>query len=597
MAPIPVRPGASSSSSAQRRSGVRVWRGRSRVLQRRSQVLRAPGQYWSSSSGRRHDLPRPSGANHGPPESPLASIAWAYISARQNAFGKVEARHSQPIGRHGIRRARPSRHTQSAMSTTAAVLTAEMTVHAVCAVPRAESRSMPKAGSGSESHNGNEHPHGQRTEAPPVGRASATPPGAEHDRRGLASRPAGLPPRCGYRIFLSDDPSPVDHRRGLELDGTDRRQPPGLAHANDAQDSRGRRVRRHAAGRLDVAIVGRPRRSPNPPRVLLLDRLAFGGRRHLNRGLGPDCPAPAPRRFSARSLGGLRTAVAPGGPPERRCWSAPASRLRSARPAGEALVDAGCRPGLVSACSGSPRSTSVSTTQPMCSPQPPWASQLPSCSTGVLAPEAVFPIAYRTGKSAHLDVTGARGKALRLGLRTSAGNRRNVSRRPWGSGDPPGLRRSESLRTAGPTCSGSCTPAITCGPTAPTNFFERCAMADSKTNDTSHLFAGLFSTRTTCSASCGRRELTPCSQGALSKSLRTASTLLVSEFIQGQEISRADHHACHHRRRLGDGRPVVESGTRSSRHQASKHSGRWRSPPPDRCFVCRDPTVTVAPSG
>jgi len=37
------------------------------------------------------------------------------------------------------------------------------------------------------------------------------------------------------------------------------------------------------------------------------------------------------------------------------------------------------------------------------------------------APETVFPIAYRTGKTAHLDVTGARGEAIRSGLETQLG--------------------------------------------------------------------------------------------------------------------------------------------------------------------------------
>ncbi len=39
----------------------------------------------------------------------------------------------------------------------------------------------------------------------------------------------------------------------------------------------------------------------------------------------------------------------------------------------------------------------------------------------LVAPEAVFPIAYRTGKTAHLDVTGARGEAIRRGLRDQLG--------------------------------------------------------------------------------------------------------------------------------------------------------------------------------
>ena len=37
------------------------------------------------------------------------------------------------------------------------------------------------------------------------------------------------------------------------------------------------------------------------------------------------------------------------------------------------------------------------------------------------APEAVFPIAYRTGKTAHLDVTGARGEAIRVALERQLG--------------------------------------------------------------------------------------------------------------------------------------------------------------------------------
>jgi tRNA A-37 threonylcarbamoyl transferase component Bud32/membrane-associated phospholipid phosphatase len=39
----------------------------------------------------------------------------------------------------------------------------------------------------------------------------------------------------------------------------------------------------------------------------------------------------------------------------------------------------------------------------------------------LLAPEGVFPVLYRTGKSAHLEVSGARGEAIRLGLRNQLG--------------------------------------------------------------------------------------------------------------------------------------------------------------------------------
>jgi tRNA A-37 threonylcarbamoyl transferase component Bud32 len=39
----------------------------------------------------------------------------------------------------------------------------------------------------------------------------------------------------------------------------------------------------------------------------------------------------------------------------------------------------------------------------------------------VAAPEAVFPVAYRTGKTAHLDVSGARGEAIRTALARQLG--------------------------------------------------------------------------------------------------------------------------------------------------------------------------------
>ncbi|MGI9595530.1 MAG: phosphatase PAP2 family protein [Acidimicrobiales bacterium] len=39
----------------------------------------------------------------------------------------------------------------------------------------------------------------------------------------------------------------------------------------------------------------------------------------------------------------------------------------------------------------------------------------------LVAPETVFPIAYRTGKTAHLDVSGARGRAIRVAIRNQLG--------------------------------------------------------------------------------------------------------------------------------------------------------------------------------
>ena len=115
------------------------------------------------------------------------------------------------------------------------------------------------------------------------------------------------------------------------------------------------------------------------------------------------------------------------------------------------------------------------------------------------APNEVFPITYRRGRSAHLDVGGARG----------AGD-------PAGAGGParPGRRGGQAVRAgrvgrlhpaadhgqgrpATASCSASCTPRATCAPTAGTSWAGSCCTAGWRTRSRSTPCGGWSSRRTT----------------------------------------------------------------------------------------------------
>jgi hypothetical protein len=114
------------------------------------------------------------------------------------------------------------------------------------------------------------------------------------------------------------------------------------------------------------------------------------------------------------------------------------------------------------------------------------------------APNEVFPITYRRGSAAHLDVGGARGWRSGVGSRTSSA---------W---SPPRSSRSACRgRPAPPRCgspwpatrrcssSASCTPAATCARTAGTSSAASCCTGGWRTRSRSTPSGGSCSRRTT----------------------------------------------------------------------------------------------------
>ena len=159
----------------------------------------------------------------------------------------------------------------------------------------------------------------------------------------------------------------------------------------------------------------------------------------------------------------------------------------------------------------------------------------------LFAPNEAFPVTYRRGRAAHLDVgvPAARPSARRCG--TSSGWRSRTSNR---SGWPvrPGRRRcassSPAIRVGG--CSASSTPAPTCGPTAGTSSGASCCMAGWRTRSPSTRCDGWCSRRTTCCTRCRGR-----AAHAATLWIRGAHPereyLLVTEFFDGAvELGQAD---------------------------------------------------------
>ena len=121
----------------------------------------------------------------------------------------------------------------------------------------------------------------------------------------------------------------------------------------------------------------------------------------------------------------------------------------------------------------------------------------------LLAPSQVFPISYRRGRAAHLDVGGARGQAIRRALHDQLGLVVEEVE-PFGlagsAGSTPCGSRSPATRR--PSCSASCTPAATCAPTAGTSSAGSCCTAGWRTRSRSTPSAGWSNRRTTPSTSC-----------------------------------------------------------------------------------------------
>jgi hypothetical protein len=121
---------------------------------------------------------------------------------------------------------------------------------------------------------------------------------------------------------------------------------------------------------------------------------------------------------------------------------------------------------------------------------------VPLVAFRLLCPDEVFPVAYRRGRTAHLDVGGRRGEAIRRGLQDQLGVIVDDVQ-PFGlegsAGSTPCASRSRATGTGG--CSPSCMPGATCAPTAPTSSAAPCCTAGSRTRSRS----------TPCGGSCSRR--------------------------------------------------------------------------------------------
>ena len=114
-------------------------------------------------------------------------------------------------------------------------------------------------------------------------------------------------------------------------------------------------------------------------------------------------------------------------------------------------------------------------------------------------PNEIFPITYRGGSGAHLDVGGARGPGdpARPVRPARAGDRRRSSRSAWPARPAPPRCGSPSRATRRPSCSASCTPAATCARTGGTSSAASCSTGGWRTRSRSTPSAGWSSRRTT----------------------------------------------------------------------------------------------------
>ena len=114
-------------------------------------------------------------------------------------------------------------------------------------------------------------------------------------------------------------------------------------------------------------------------------------------------------------------------------------------------------------------------------------------------PNEVFPVTYRRGRSAHLDVGGARGEAIRRasGRPARPGRPRTSSRSACPARPAPPRCGSPSRGIRLASSSASCMPAATCARTAGTSWAGSCCMAAWRTRSRSTPCGGWSSRRTT----------------------------------------------------------------------------------------------------
>jgi hypothetical protein len=125
---------------------------------------------------------------------------------------------------------------------------------------------------------------------------------------------------------------------------------------------------------------------------------------------------------------------------------------------------------------------------------------IPLVAFRLFVPNEAFPVSYRRGRTAHLDVSGARHDAIAHALEEQLGVI-PVAIKPFnleGSGGSTPLRITVKGATRRRTCSPSCIRPPTCARTAGTSSVARCSTASWRTRRHSTPCAGWCSTRTTC---------------------------------------------------------------------------------------------------
>jgi membrane-associated phospholipid phosphatase len=170
---------------------------------------------------------------------------------------------------------------------------------------------------------------------------------------------------------------------------------------------------------------------------------------------------------------------------------------------------------------------------------------LPLVAFRVVTPSEVFPVTYRRGRAAHLDVSGTRGVAIRRGWSTSSAWSSRTSRpsawparpAPRRCGSPSRAPTARSPRS----CSASCTPKATCAPTARTSWAGNCSTAGWRMSGRSTPCGGWSNRRTTPCGCAATPACPPPDPTAWSSSPPSGEYLLVTEFFDGAtELGEAE---------------------------------------------------------
>ena len=307
-------------------------------------------------------------------------------------------------------------------------------------------------------------------------------------------------------------------------------------------------------------------------------------------------PAPALRRHDDRAVGGLLVAVAAG--------------RGARRGAGRRHLQPGPR-------RSRPRNGPSSSWPPSC-----WCSSRRACTSAVdhpfdvlaglalgiaiplaafrlFTPNDVVPVAYRQGKTAHLDVTGRRGEAIRQAVHDQLGltvtDVKPVGLEGSGGSTPLRLRvegdpaHDLPVRQALRHEPRPGRPLVQARPPA-------SSTGGSRTRPGSRTSAGSSSTRTTRCGCCATPASPPPTPYGIVEMTPEREYILVTSFIDGaSEIGDAEVDDSGHRRGARAHPPPVGRGPGPPRHQARQPAGPRRRGVPDRRVLRPGAPVAVAP--